>query len=52
MVRHVAVDSMDQVYRLQGSKYVQSIIGRTYIEAKKLLDEGRYVPFYWYTLSD
>ena len=45
MVRHVAVDSMDQVYRLQGSKYVQSIIGRTYIEAKKLLDEGRYVLF-------
>ena len=40
-----AVDSMDQVYRLQGSKYVQSIIGRTYIEAKKLLDEGRYVLF-------
>ena len=40
-----AFDSMDQVYRLQGSKYVQSIIGRTYIEAKKLLDEGRYVLF-------
>ncbi len=36
---------MSQVYRLQGSKYVQSAIENTYVEAKEELDLGKKVLF-------
>ena len=42
---HVAVRELSQLYRLQGSKYVQSAIENTYMEAKKELDSGKKVLF-------
>lgn len=38
---HIAVREVSQVYRLQGSKYVQSAIENTYVEAKEELDLGK-----------
>ncbi len=45
MVIHSYVERTDGILALQGSKYVQSRIGETYVEAKKFLDEGRVVLF-------
>lgn len=45
MVIHSYVEEADGILAFQGSKYVQSRIGETYIEAKKFLDEGRVVLF-------
>lgn len=42
---HIAVREVSQVYRLQGSKYVQSAIENTYVEAKEELDLGKKVLF-------
>ena len=42
---HVAVRELSQLYRLQGSKYVQSAIENTYMEAKKELESGKKVLF-------
>lgn len=42
---HVAVREASQLYRLQGSKYVQSAIENTYAEAKEELDLGKKVLF-------
>lgn len=39
-VRHIAVGDEADLIRIQGSKYVQSDVGRTFIEAKELLDNG------------
>ena len=44
-VRHIAVDSLDQLHLLRGSKYVQSEIGKTYQEAKEKLNLGQNVLF-------
>ena len=44
-VRHTAIESLDELDRLRGSKYVQSKIGVTYAEAKKLLQSDRKVLF-------
>jgi coenzyme F420-reducing hydrogenase beta subunit len=44
-VRHVAIESKDELYRLQGSKYLQSEIGTTYAQAKQYLAEGQKVLF-------
>ncbi len=44
-VRHVAIESQDELYRLQGSKYLQSQVGTTYAQAKQYLAEGRKVLF-------
>ena len=43
--RHVLVDSEDRLSKLQGSKYVQSIMGDAYKQAKDFLDQGRPVLF-------
>lgn len=40
---HDKIDSMENLYRIQGSKYAQSKIGTTYIEAQRCLKEGRKV---------
>lgn len=40
MVSHIAVDSIEQLSRLRGSKYVQSDTANTYVEAKELLERG------------
>ena len=44
-VNHIAIDSLDEIYKLRGSKYVQSEIGESYRQAKTLLDVGKYVLF-------
>ena len=43
--RHIAVNTIDSLEKLRGSKYLQSEIGNTYNEAKKLLDCGKKVLF-------
>lgn len=42
---HIEINSMDDLYRLQGSKYVQSEIGNIYKTVKMQLLKGRYVLF-------
>lgn len=44
-VIHIGVNSLADLARLRGSKYVQSIIGDTYAQAREALDEGRKVLF-------
>lgn len=45
LVRHVAVRDKESLEKLRGSKYVQSIIGCSYQEAKYELDQGKLVLF-------
>ena len=44
-VRHIIVDNIDDLSKLRGSKYTQSLIGDTYIEIKKHLKDNRWVYF-------
>lgn len=44
-VKHISVQSEDELDKLRGSKYLQSEIGKTYSEAKQLLQQGRMVLF-------
>jgi coenzyme F420-reducing hydrogenase beta subunit len=44
-VEHILVETVESATKLQGSKYVQSNIGSTYKETKKLLAKGRKVLF-------
>lgn len=44
-IRHIGVRSVEDIRLLQGSKYVQSVIGNTYLEAKEELESGNYVLF-------
>ena len=44
-VEHIAVDPVDDLYKLRGSKYVQSRIGDSYQQAKRFLENGRTVLF-------
>ncbi len=44
-VRHICIESKEDIQKLRGSKYVQSIIGNTYLQAKKHLDNGTLVLF-------
>lgn len=43
--KHIAIDNVERLPLLQGSKYVQSSIGDTYKQAKLFLQEGRRVLF-------
>lgn len=43
--KYIAIDHVEQLPLLQGSKYVQSSIGDTYKQAKMYLQEGRLVLF-------
>lgn len=45
VVKHIAVTNIEELYRLQGSKYVQSDMGNTYAEVKKILNKGVKVLF-------
>lgn len=45
IVKHVEVSSIEELPKLMGSKYVQSIIGDTYKRAKELLEKDMYVLF-------
>ena len=44
-VRHIAVETPEDLAALRGSKYLQSTIGNTYGEAKQALQAGRKVLF-------
>lgn len=44
-VKHIYIDDEKDLYRLQGSKYVQSNIKNTYKEAKQFLEQNRLVLF-------
>lgn len=44
-VEHIVIDKIEDLCKLQKSKYLQSYMGNTYEEAKKYLDDGRRVLF-------
>lgn len=44
-VVHMGVEETDSLRFLQGSKYVQSDIGNSYVLARKELEKGRFVLF-------
>ncbi len=44
-VRHVGIDTKNELFRLRGSKYVQSSLGNSFMEVRKHLDTGRPVLF-------
>ena len=44
-VCHVGVSDVSDLYKLQGSKYVQSSIGSCFVEAKQYLETGKSVLF-------
>lgn len=44
-VKHVEIKTVEELRKLQGSKYTQSDMGRTYSEVKDLLDQGNRVLF-------
>lgn len=45
VLRHTYGETLEACKRFRGSKYVQSLIGDSYREAKGFLDEGRIVAF-------
>lgn len=45
LVRHIRINSSDEISKLQGSKYLQSIIGEVYKQIKEDLKQGRKVLF-------
>lgn len=44
-VYHSYITKEEELYKLQGSKYVQSDIGDSYKKTKKFLEDGKYVLF-------
>lgn len=44
-VHHIEIHNVGQIYKLQGAKYSQSVIGRTFSQAKAHLDAGKKVLF-------
>lgn len=44
-VYHLAADTINECIKFRGSKYVQSRIGNTYLEAKQYLESGKMVLF-------
>ncbi len=44
-VKHIAVERKEDLWKLRGSKYLQSVIGDCYNEVKTYLKEGRLVLF-------
>ena len=44
-VRHIGIETPEELKQLRESKYVQSIIGNTYDEVRRQLDTGRIVLF-------
>lgn len=45
MVRHIGVERIHELGKLQGSKYVQSQMGSIYLEVKEKLNRGKIVYF-------
>ena len=44
-VIHACIDSINDINKLRGSKYLQSVIGSVYIQTKRYLDKGQLVLF-------
>ena len=44
-VEHMYVENKNELYKFRGAKYLQSDINKSYVQAKKFLDEDRYVLF-------
>lgn len=44
-VKHIGIETIEELVKLQGSKYAQSDIGRTYSEVKENLKQGKKVLF-------
>jgi coenzyme F420-reducing hydrogenase beta subunit len=44
-VEHIAIDNIDDLYKLRKSKYFQSYMGKTYKFVKDYLEDGRRVLF-------
>lgn len=44
-VQHIMIDSISELERIQGSKYVQSNVGLCYIDVKRQLESGKKVLF-------
>jgi len=44
-VKHCSVETLDELSKFRNSKYVQSDIGNTYLAAKKLLRQGRFIAY-------
>ena len=45
-VKHICVDKIDNLYKIQGSKYVQSDIQEALLKIKQILNEGKRVLFF------
>ncbi len=45
VLRHIAIDSLQDLFRLKGSKYLQSQLGDSYEKVKSFLNENRLVLF-------
>lgn len=45
LVNHTFIEKREDLFKLQGSKYIQSVIGSSYTDAKGFLDSGRVVLF-------
>ena len=44
-VKHIIIESTEQLIKLQNSKYVQSYVGNVYQQVRKALEDGRTVLF-------
>ena len=44
-VHHISIGSISDLQKLRGSKYVQSVIGKSFIQCKQNLLEGKFVYF-------
>lgn len=42
-IKHISIKNKDELYKLQGSKYIQSDVGKTYYEAKQYLLDNKLV---------
>lgn len=45
IAKHIPIENIQYIHLLRGSKYFQSIIGKSYIGVEKILKEGRQVLF-------
>lgn len=45
LVKHISIDKVEDIIKLQGSKYVQSYLGDTYKQVRELLRQERLVLF-------
>lgn len=43
--KHISINRIEELYKLQGSKYVQSFVGNSYHQARKALNEDKKVLF-------